>query len=118
MAPRYLPEAGDLIWVDFDPRLGSEQSGRRPALVVSPGEFHRASEFAIVCPITSRVRPFGTSVALPAGLPISGEILTSHIRSIDTVARPISFVGAAVPGETLVEVRGKLAALLGFQLDM
>jgi mRNA interferase MazF len=109
----YAPEAGDLIWADFDPRVSREQSGRRPALVVSPGDFYRASEFAIVCPITSRVRPFGTSVVLPSGLPISGEILTSHVRSIDTLARPISFAGAAVPAETLEEVRSKLAALLG-----
>ncbi len=79
-----MPEAGDLIWTDFDPRTGREQSGRRPALVVSPADFCRVTEFAIVCPITSRVRPFGTSVVLPTGLPVSGEILTSHVRSIDT----------------------------------
>jgi len=69
----YAPEAGDLIWTDFDPRVGREQSGRRPALVVSPAEFSRATEFAIVCPITSRVRPFGTSVVLPPGLPVAGR---------------------------------------------
>jgi mRNA interferase MazF len=109
----YLPEAGDLIWTDFDPRVGREQSGRRPALVVSPAEFYRATEFAVVCPITSRVRPFGTSVILPPGLPVSGEILTSHVRSIDTLARPISYAGGAVPATTLDEVRNKLAALIG-----
>jgi mRNA interferase MazF len=108
----YAPEAGDLIWTDFDPRVGREQSGRRPALVVSPAEFCRASEFAIVCPITSRVRPFGTSVVLPPGLPISGEVLTSHVRSIDTLARPILFVGKVSPA-VLDDVRSKLAALIG-----
>src|SRR5271155_3818230 len=107
----YAPEAGDLIWVDFDPRVGREQSGRRPAVVVSPAEFCRVTKFAIVCPITSRVHPFGTSVVLPMGLPVSGEILTSHVRSIDTVARPISYASAAVPAEILHEVRMKLAAL-------
>jgi mRNA interferase MazF len=61
----YVPEAGDLIWTDFDPRIGREKSGRRPALVVSPADFCRVTEFAIVCPITSRIRPFGTSVVLP-----------------------------------------------------
>ena len=111
----YAPAAGDLIWTDFDPRVGREQSGRRPALVVSPAEFYRASEFAIVCPITSRVRPFGTSVVLPPGLPVAGEILTSHVRSIDTQARPITYGGAAVPAAVLDEVRDKLAVLLGFQ---
>lgn len=108
----YSPEAGDLIWTDFDPRTGREQSGRRPALVVSPGEFSRASEFAIVCPITSRVRPFGTSVVLPPGLPVSGEVLTNHVHSIDTVARPIAYAGK-VPAAILEDVRSRLAALIG-----
>jgi mRNA interferase MazF len=110
----YAPDAGDLIWTDFDPRIGREQSGRRPALVVSPIEFYRASEFVIVCPITSRIRPFGTSVVLPPGLPITGEILTSHVRSIDTLARPIAYVGK-VPSEVLEEARGKLAMLIGIR---
>lgn len=109
----FEPDAGDLIWIDFDPRTGREQAGRRPALVVSPVAFYRASRFAIVCPITSRVRPFGTSVLLPEGLTVTGEILTSHVRSIDTQARSISPVGCAVPAAVLAETRGKLAALLG-----
>lgn len=105
----YEPAAGDLIWTDF----GREQSGRRPAVVVSPVAFWHASRFAIVCPITTRVRPFGTSVMLPSGLPITGEILTSHVRSIDTLARPIAFAGGGVPAAVLTELRAKLAALLG-----
>jgi mRNA interferase MazF len=109
----YAPEAGDLIWTDFEPRVGRERSGRRPALVISPTDFYRASEFAIVCPITSRIRPFRSSVVLPPGLPVAGEILTSHVRSIDTLARPISYAGAAVPVVTLDEVRNKLAVLIG-----
>ena len=108
----YAPEAGDLIWTDFDPRVGREQSGRRPALVVSPGDFSHVTEFAIVCPITSRVRPFGTSVVLPAGSPIAGEILTSHIRSIDTQAGPIRYAGLAVPDEIARLVRAKLDTLI------
>jgi mRNA interferase MazF len=108
----YLPEAGDLVWTDFDPRVGREQSGRRPALVVSPAEFCRAAEFAIVCPITSRERPFGTSVVLPPGLPIAGEVLTGHVRSIDIRARPVVFAGK-VPNSVLEDVRSKLAALIG-----
>src|SRR5580700_5884635 len=105
MSTDYEPDAGDLIWTDFDPRVGREQSGRRPALVVSPVEFWRASRFAVVCPITSRVRPFGLSVVLPSGLPVGGEILTSQVRSIDTMARPIGFAGARVPTVVLDEVR-------------
>jgi len=109
----YKPEAGDLVWTDFDPTLGREQHGRRPALVVSPAAFWQASGFAIVCPITSRVRPFGTSVVLPDGLAVAGEILTSHVRSIDTQARPLAPAGGVVPAAVLTEVRAKLAALIG-----
>jgi mRNA interferase MazF len=108
----YALEAGDLIWTDFDPRVGREQSGRCPALVVSLAEFSQATEFAIVCPTTSRVRPFGTSVVLPPGLPVSGEILASHVRSIDTLARPVSYAGK-VPAAILDDVRRKLSALIG-----
>lgn len=109
----FEPDAGDLIWTDFDPRIGREQSGRRPALVLSQQAFFRASGFAIVCPITSAIRNFGTSVVLPPGLPISGEILTGHVRSIDTHAHPVRFAGMSVSPAILQEVRAKLAALCG-----
>jgi len=109
----YEPEAGDLIWTDFDPRIGREQSGGRPALVLSPVQFYQATRFAIVCPVTSRVRPFPTSVVLPPGLPIIGEVLVSHVRSIDTAARGIAFAGGRVPIAVLAEARAKLAALAG-----
>ncbi len=109
----YEPEAGDLIWTDFDPRMGREQAGRRSALVLSPQAFWRASGFAIVCPIASKVRPFGSSVVLPPGAPITGEILTSQVRSIDTQARPIAFTGSVAPESILVEARAKLAVLVG-----
>jgi mRNA interferase MazF len=106
------PDAGDLIWTDFDPTLGREQAGRRPALVVSPAAFALNTGFVIVCPITTRIRPFPTSVVLPEGLPIAGEILLSHVRSLDTRARSIRAVGASVPPETARLVRAKLAAVI------
>lgn len=106
-------EAGDLVWTDFDPRLGRERGGRRPGLILSPRAFQEATGMAIVCPITSRVRPFPTSVVLPAGLPIHGEVLVSHVRSIDLLARPVGAISAGVPPATLAEVRAKLAALTG-----
>jgi len=108
----YAPDAGDLIWTDFDPTRGREQAGRRPALVVSSAVFAENTGLAVVCPITSRVRPFPTSVVLPSGLPIAGEILTSHIRSIDTMARPIRYAGAKVPLEVAQLVRAKLNAFI------
>src|SRR5207244_12578294 len=93
----YVPDSGDLIWTDFDPTRGREQAGRRPALVVSSAIFTENTGLAVVCPITSRVRPFPTSVVLPAGLPVAGEILTSHVSSIDTKAQPVRYTGPPVP---------------------
>jgi mRNA interferase MazF len=112
-ASAYLPDTGDVIWTDFDPTKGREQAGRHPALVVSPAAFTENTGLAIVCPITSRVRPFPTSVVLPSSLPITGEILTSHIRSIDirsidTQARPIRYAGIAVSDVIARLVRAKL----------
>jgi mRNA interferase MazF len=108
----YTPSAGDLIWTDFDPTRGREQAGRRPALVVSAAAFTSYTGLAVVCPITSRVRPFPTSVVLPAGLPISGEILTSHVRSIDTLARPIRYAGASVGQAVAQAVQAKLESFI------
>lgn len=110
--PAYVPEAGDLIWTDFDPAVGREQAGRRPALVVSSGVFTANTGLAVVCPITSRVRPFPTSVVLPDGLPVTGEILVSHVRSIDTLARPVRYAGAAVPRVVAQMVRVRLGAVV------
>ena len=111
-ADPWLPDAGDLIWTDFDPTKGREQSGRRPALVVSSRVFTAMTGLAVVCPITSRVRPFPTSVVLPPGLPVAGEVLTSNIRSIDTLARPIVYAGASIAPSLADEVRAKLTAFM------
>jgi mRNA interferase MazF len=108
----WLPDAGDLIWTALAPTKGREQSGRRPALVVSSRVFTEMTGLAVVCPITSRVRPLPSSVVLPPGLPVAGEVLTSHIRSIDTLARPVIYAGASIAASLADEVRAKLAAFM------
>jgi mRNA interferase MazF len=113
--PSYVPEAGDVVWTDFDPRVGPEQSGRRPALVLSPAALFRASGFLIVCPITRTIRNFGSSVVLPNGGAVAGEILTYQVRSLDSHARPIRYAGSTVSNAVLAEVRAKLAALCGLE---
>ncbi len=108
----WYPDAGDLIWTDFDPTKGREQAGRRPALVVSSKAFTVLTGLAVVCPITSRVQPFPSSVVLPAGLPVGDEILTSHIRSIDTLARQVVYAGASIQPSLADEIRAKMAAFI------
>lgn len=108
----WQPNAGDLIWTDLSPANGKQREGRAPALVVSPRSFTTNTGLAVVCPITTRVRRVPTSVVLPPGLPVSGEVLISHIRSIDTVARPVSYMGASIGAALAEEVRAKLAAVI------
>jgi mRNA interferase MazF len=110
--PGYVPNAGDLVWTDFDPIKGREQTGRRPALIISSAEFTEYTGLSVVCPVTSRVRPFPTSVVLPANLPITGEILVSHVRSIDIRARPLIYTGTSVDRHTAELVRAKLAVIV------
>ena len=88
-APGYLPETGDPIRMVFDPTKGREQAGRRPAPVVSPAVFTENTGLAIVCPITSRVRPFPTSVVLPSNSPIAGEILSPQAALFTSGTRQI-----------------------------
>jgi mRNA interferase MazF len=109
----WQPDAGDLIWTDVTPSRGREKGrGCAPALVVSSKVFTVHTGLAVVCPISSRVRSFPTSVVLPPGLPVAGEILTSHVRSIDTVARPVSYAGASIGSALSEDVRAKLAAFI------
>jgi len=109
----YVPEAGDLVWLTFDPHVGREQSGRRPALVVSPSSYNRKSELALVCPITSRVKKYPFEVALPPGLPVSGMVLADQLKSLDWSQRRAEFI--ANPGRDLLEeVLGRLAPLMGY----
>ena len=108
--PSYQP--GDLILVEFGPVRGSEQDGRRPALIVSETLMNSATRRVIVCPITSNIEPWPTKVMLPAGLAIRGAVLTDQVRSIDQRARILRRLGVA-PDAVLAEVRHQIAKLLG-----
>jgi len=107
-----LPEAGDIAWVEFDPTKGTEQSGQRPALVISPAIYHAASRRAVVCPIISSEREWPFNVALPPGLKTRGTVLVDQIRTIERADRLFGIIERVPPG-LLAEVRGRLAALLG-----
>jgi mRNA interferase MazF len=107
-----IPDAGDLVWVNFNPQAGHEQAGRRPALVLSPGSYHEKTALAVVCPITSNTNPYPFKVLLQEGLPIGGAVLADQVKSIDRVARQLKVAGPA-PRSVVADVQAKLAALLG-----
>jgi len=107
----YLPERGDLIWVDFDPSAGSEQSGNRPAIVLSTQIFSRGTNLALVAPITSTVRGHGMEVPVN-GNSISGVVLCQQVKVIDYIERNVEKAEkapAGVTNEALKKVRAILA---------
>ena len=111
VARAYIPDAGDLVWLTFDPQAGHEQRGRRPALILSPRAYNSKARLAIACPITSQVKGYPFEVPLPAGGKISGVILADHVKNVDWQARRVAFE-AKVPADILTDVRERLRALL------
>lgn len=107
-----VPERGDLVWIDFSPQAGSEHRGRRPALVISPKEYHHKTPLTVVCPIASKIKDYPFEVVLPEGLPVQGAILADQVRSLDRNVRKMQTAGH-VPPSVIEEVQLKLAALLG-----
>jgi mRNA interferase MazF len=79
----YVPERGDLVFLNFNPQSGHEQAGHRPAIVLSPETFNRGTHFALVCPITSQKKGYPFEVDLPQSLSIEGVILTDQLKSLD-----------------------------------
>jgi mRNA interferase MazF len=107
----YCPDAGDFIWIDLDPTAGHEQSGRRPAIVLSPYAYNAAAGLCVICPVTSRARGYPFEVALPDAAGFSGVVLADQPRSVSWEKRPIKHAGRA-PDAVLADVRERLAALL------
>jgi mRNA interferase MazF len=111
MAARgYVPDAGDLVWLQFDPQAGSEQAGTRPALVLSPAIYNRKAGLMVCCPLTTRRKGYPFEVDVDVG-GVGGAVLADQVKSLDwrqRKARRKGAVGAAV----MDEVRAKIKALL------
>ena len=112
VARAYVPDAGDLVWLTFDPQAGHEQRGRRPALVLSPRAYNARARLAIACPITSHQKGYPFEVPLPPGGKISGVVLADHVKNLDWQARRVVFEARA-PVEIVTDVRERLRVLLG-----
>lgn len=111
----YVPETGHLIKIDFDPGAGHEQAGWRPAIVLSPASYNRPTGFAIVAPITNRRKGYPFETALPAGLKITGVVLSDAVKNLDWRARNAHYIDNAPPA-VLASVREQLGLLLGFEI--
>ncbi len=106
---RYVPESGDVVWLQFDPQTGHEQAGHRPALVISPSSYNGRSGLMLCCPITTRIKGYPFEVEL-AGEPPSA-VLSDQVKSADWIARRARFRNRATPRE-LAEVKSRVRALI------
>jgi len=110
MVRRYVPEAGDIAWLDFDPQAGREQGRRRPALVLTDQAYNRAGGLVVVCPLTSKRRPY--PFALPVTVDtVEGAVLADHLKSMDWEVRRAAFHSKA-DAALLNKVRSYIAVLL------
>lgn len=107
----YIPDRGDFVWIDLFPRTGHEQSGRRPALVLSPKSYNRKSGLCLVCPATRQAKGYAFEVLFADEKNQQSVILADHVRSVDWRARRVEFY-QKVARAVLEETVAKLEALI------
>jgi mRNA interferase MazF len=107
--PGYVPDAGDIVWLQFDPQAGHKQAGHRPALVLSPSRYNATRSMMICCPISSRIKGYVFEVVVTETPP--SVVLADQVKSLDWRAR-----GATrkenVARRVLAEVKARIKALL------
>ena len=87
MVAAYIPDNGDIIWLNFDPQAGHEQAGHRPAVVLSPKAYNSRTGLCLVVPVTNQSKGYPFELALPAGCATTGVVLCDQVRNLDWKAR-------------------------------
>ena len=106
----YIPDKGDIVWLEFTPQRGHEQSGPRPALVISPAAYNKKAGLFVVFPITSQIKGYPFEVLINTPL-ISGAVLADQIKSLDWRTRNVKFIDKA-DAEILNEAVALFSTLL------
>jgi mRNA interferase MazF len=110
VASAYVPDAGDIIWIEFDRQSGHEQAGHRPAVILSPAAYNAKAGLIVCCPTTTKAKGYPFEVALSG--PVASVALADQVKSFDWRARRATRKGRATAAE-LAEIRAKLRALIG-----
>ena len=111
MAARgYVPDAGDIVWLEFDPQAGHEQAGHRPALVISPASYNGKTGLMVCCPMTTQIKRYPFEVPFDVG-GVPSAVLADQVKSLDWKSRRARKKGG-VPADVMVHVRAKIKALL------
>ena len=109
----YVPQRGDLVWIDFDPQVGHEQAGRRPALVLSPGSYNGETHRGLFCPITSKVKGYAYEVRVTGATRVSGVVLADQVKNLDWSKQNAAFIERSSP-ELIEDVVARLVTLTEF----
>ena len=107
---RYVPEAGDIVWLNFTPQAGHEQAGHRPAVVISPAAYNAKTSLMVCCPMTTQIKNYPFEVVISAENP--SVVLADQVKSLDWRKGHARRSGAISAAE-LAEVRSKIRALIG-----
>ena len=107
----YVPDRGDVIWLNFNPQAGHEQAGKRPAFVVSPAAYNKKVGLGLFCPITNKIKGYPFEVNLPSNISVTGTILTDQVKSLDWQIRKATFIGKLPPEVTNLAIE-KLMQLI------
>jgi mRNA interferase MazF len=110
MAKPYVPDTGEIAWINFTPQAGHEQAGRRPALVLSPAAYNGKTGLMICCPLTTQIKNYPFEVFI--GGTSANAVLADQMKSLDWRSRDARPKGRVSP-EQLAEVRAKIHALIG-----
>lgn len=107
---RYVPDSGDVVWLEFDPQAGHEQAGHRPALVISPASYNGKTGLMVCCPMSTKVKGHPFEVVLEIdGVP--GAVLSDQVKSLDWKIRNAK-KKAVAHASVMTHVRAKIKALL------
>lgn len=107
---RYVPDAGDIVWLQFDPQAGREQAGHRPALVLSPAAYNSKTILMVCCPMTTRIKGYPFEVRI--GGATASAALADQVKSLDWRVRQATRKGRATAAE-LAEARLKARTVIG-----
>ena len=111
MVSRYVPDRGDVVWMNFSPQAGREQAGRRPALILSSKAYNRKTGRCIACPVTSQIKGYPFEFRLPVGCAVQGAVLADHVKNQDWQARQVDLADV-VPDDFVDQVADLVDALM------
>ena len=113
MMSNYIPQRGDVVWINMHPQVGHEQAGRRPAIVLSPRSYNDKVGLALFCPVTNQIKGYPFEVIIPSGVKVTGAILSDQVKSLDWKIRNTEYY-TKVPETVVLEIFKKLSTLLRF----